>query len=151
VVTPVIHAVELEFSVGVTATLSAGDVDLPDGVALGEFSATLTPALGDPSEGVEFTESDGVFRAAFKYLIPGDGPFEVVLNAPDGWTVEVSPESPQEDINPASGQTATIDWTLQKHPGERRLSHRTDSRGPRVAPRLRKRPRDAAGAFLIGG
>jgi hypothetical protein len=111
VVTPVIHAVELEFTVGVTATLSA-DVDLPDGVALGDFTATLTPALGDPSEGVEFIESDGVFRAEFKYLIPGDGPFEVVLNAPDGWTVEVSPESSQE-VNPASGQTATIDWILQ--------------------------------------
>jgi hypothetical protein len=110
VMTPVIHAAEIQLTAGVTATLSAGDVELPEGVTLGDFTATLTPGAGDVSE-APFTESGGVFRAEFRYLIPSNGPFSVVLNAPEDWTVSVSPESPQV-VSPASGQTATIEWTL---------------------------------------
>lgn len=111
VMTPVIHAAEIGLTVGVTATLSAGDVELPAGYALGDFSATMTPAVGDESE-VSFTEANGAFSAEFRFLIPENGPFQVVLNAPDGLTIVVSPDSP-ESVSPASGETAIIDWVLQ--------------------------------------
>jgi hypothetical protein len=111
VMTPVIHAAEVGLTTGVTASLSAGDVTLPEGVTLADFSATLTPDVGDASE-VKFTESNGTFRAEFRFLIAENGPFGVTLNAPEGWSVGVSPVSPQV-VNPASGQTATVSWTLQ--------------------------------------
>lgn len=108
---PVIRGAELGLTVGVTVTLSAGDVELPDGFALGDFSATLTADAGDESE-VAFEEANGQFRAEFRFLMPDAGPFQVALNAPDGLTVTVAPESPQS-VDPASGQTATIDWVLE--------------------------------------
>lgn len=111
VMTPVIHAAEVGLTAGVTATLSAADVELPAGVTLSQFSATLTPAEGDPSEEA-FIELDGVFQAAFRFLIPANGPFEVELNAPDGVLIEVAPASLQS-VSPAGGQTATIDWVLE--------------------------------------
>lgn len=111
VMNPVIHAAEISLTAGVTATLDAGDVELPDGFDLADFSATLTPAEGDASE-VAFAEVGGVFRADFRFLIPANGPFEVELNAPDGLTVEVAPASPQS-VSPGSGEIATIDWVLE--------------------------------------
>lgn len=111
VMSPVIHAAEVGLTAGVTATLAAGDVELPEGFGLADFSATLTPAEGDASV-VAFEEMDDVFKANFRFLIPDNGPFEVVLNAPDGLVVEVAPASPQS-VSPGSGQTATIDWVLQ--------------------------------------
>jgi hypothetical protein len=111
VMAPVIHAAEIGMTAGVSVTLSAGEVNLPEGFALGDFSATLTPGEGDPST-VDFEDVNGVFRAEFRHLITDNGPFEVVLNAPAGLTVEVSPATPQQ-ASPASGQTATIDWVLQ--------------------------------------
>jgi hypothetical protein len=111
VMSPVIHAAEIGLTAGVSVSLSAGDVELPGEVTLGDFSATLTPAEGDVSE-LPFEEVNGVFRADFRFLIPSNGPFEVVLNAPAGLTVDVSPGSPQS-VAPASGQTAAIAWVLQ--------------------------------------
>jgi hypothetical protein len=115
VLTPVIHGAELQLTVGVDVTLSAGEVELPEGTTLGDFSATLTPDEGDAST-VPFEEVDGVFRAAFRYLVPENGPFEVQLDVPDGVSVAVSPPSPQV-VDPTSGQTATIAWVLE-HPGD---------------------------------
>jgi hypothetical protein len=111
VLTPVIHGAEIGLTVGVEVTLSAGEVELPEGITLADFSAMLTPEVGDAST-VAFEETGGVFRAAFRYLIPENGPFQVELQLPDGVDVTVSPASPQE-VDPASGQTATIDWVLQ--------------------------------------
>jgi len=111
VLNPVIHAAEVSLTAGVTATLSAGEVELPEGFTLGDFSATLTPAEGDPSE-VDFVEVDDVYRADFRFLIPANGPFEVQLNAPDGLTIGVAPDALQV-VSPGSGATATIDWVLQ--------------------------------------
>jgi hypothetical protein len=111
VMTPVIHGATIQEAAGIAATLGAGEVTLPEGFELGQFSATLTPAEGDTSR-VEFREVDGVFRADFRYLIAGQAPFQVRLNAPAGLAVTVAPTSPQS-VSPASGTTATIDWVLQ--------------------------------------
>jgi hypothetical protein len=111
VLTPVIHGAEIGLTVGVDVTLSAGEIELPEGITLADFSAKLTPEDGDASS-VAFEETDGVFRAAFRYLLPENGPFQVELELPDGVNLGVSPASPQL-VEPASGQTATIDWVLQ--------------------------------------
>jgi hypothetical protein len=110
---PVIHASEISLTVGIDVTLSAGDVTLPTGYDLGQFSATMLPAAGDTSR-VTFTDEDqdGTFSLAFGYLLPDDGPFNVRLNAPAGLTITVDPLSPQH-VDPGSGQTATVDWVLQ--------------------------------------
>jgi hypothetical protein len=111
VLTPVIHGAEIGLTVGVDVTLSAGEVELPEGITLADFSATLTPEVGDAST-VEFEETDGVFRAAFRYLIPDNGPFMVELELPEGVDEAVSPAP--EVVDPASGQTATIHWVLEQ-------------------------------------
>jgi hypothetical protein len=112
VLTPVIHGAELGLTAGVHVTLSAGDVELPEATTLASFKATLTPDDGD-AKTVAFEEIDGVFQAVFDYLIPGAGPFEVELDMPEGVDVAVSPDSPQV-VDPASGQTVTIEWVLQQ-------------------------------------
>lgn len=111
VMTPVIHATRLESVATILTTLSAGAVTLPDGYALDQFSATLTPTEGDTSR-VTFRAAGGEFRANFRFLVPEQGPFQVRLNAPDGLTVTVAPESPQS-VSPAAGESVDIDWVLQ--------------------------------------
>jgi hypothetical protein len=110
VLTPVIHGAEIGLTVGVEVTLSAGEVELPEGITLEDFSATLTPDDGDAST-VAFEETDGVFRAAFRFLLPENGPFMVELELPAGVDASVAPAP--EEVDPASGQTATIEWVLQ--------------------------------------
>lgn len=113
VMQPVIHAAEISLTSGVAVTLSAGDVTLPEGFDLGQFSATLLPETGDSSR-VAFADEDGneTYELAFQYLLPENGPFDIRLNAPEGLTVEVAPESPVT-VSPISGETAAVDWTLQ--------------------------------------
>jgi hypothetical protein len=111
VMNPVIRATQLQSVASIETTLSAGSVTLPDGYALEQFSATLTPAEGDTSR-VTFHSAGGKFRANFEFLAPEQGPFQVRLNAPDGLTVTVSPESPQS-VSPAAGESVEIDWVLQ--------------------------------------
>jgi hypothetical protein len=111
VMSPVIHGATIQSAAAIAATLGAGEVTLPDGFELGQFSATLTPAEGDTSR-VDFQEVNGVFRADFRYLMASNGPFQVRLNAPEGLIVTVAPASPQS-VSPASGETADIDWVLQ--------------------------------------
>lgn len=111
VMNPVIHGAEVSLTSGVAVTLSTGDVTLPEGFALSDFSATLTPTDGDTSR-VAFQAVDGVHRVDFRFLIPTAGPFQVRLNVPAGLTAETAPASPQT-VNPASGETATVDWVLQ--------------------------------------
>lgn len=113
VMTPVIHASEIELTAGAEVTLSAGDVTLPEGYELDQFSATLLPTSSDSSR-VAFTDSDedGIFEAAFVYVLPETGPFEVRLNAPDGLVVTTDPTSPQP-LSLSSGQVGVINWVLQ--------------------------------------
>ncbi|MDX1675864.1 MAG: DUF4382 domain-containing protein [Longimicrobiales bacterium] len=113
VMTPVIRGADIGLTAGIDVTLSEGDVELPAGYALGDFSATMLPTTGDDAQ-VAFTDDDGngTFEVSFQFLIPGDGPFEVRLNAPEGLDVTVDPGSPAT-VSPASGETAAIDWTLQ--------------------------------------
>lgn len=113
VMEPVIHASEIELTGGIAVTLSDGDVTLPEGFDLGQFSATMLPAVGDSSR-VDFADDDGdgTYELAFRYLITDNGPFDVRLNAPEGLTVTVDPASPAT-VDPASAETATVDWVLQ--------------------------------------
>lgn len=110
---PVIHWADMSFTAGADVTLSAGEVTLPEGFDLGQFSATLLPTTGDSAR-VDFTDddTDGIFEVGFHPLIPDNGPFDIRLNAPDGLTVEVDPASPVT-VSPASDETATVDWVLQ--------------------------------------
>lgn len=113
VMQPVIHGSEISLTSGIAVTLSEGDVTLPAGFDLGQFSATMLPAESDSSR-VDFADDDGdgTYELDFRFLIPDNGPFDVRLNAPDGLTVTVDPVSPAT-VSPASGETATVDWVLQ--------------------------------------
>ncbi len=113
VMEPVIHASNIRLTGGIAVTLSEGDVTLPEGYDLSQFSATMLPAVGDSSR-VDFADddSDEIYELAFRYLITDNGPFDVRLNAPEGLTVTVDPVSPAT-VDPASGETATVDWILQ--------------------------------------
>lgn len=113
VMDPVIHGGHIDFTAGVDVTLSAGEVTLPEGFELGQFSATLVPTTGDNST-LDFTDpdDDGIFEASFLFLFPEDGPWDVELNSPEGLTVTVDPASPVT-VSPATGETAEVNWTLQ--------------------------------------
>lgn len=113
VMSPVIHASEIELTAGAEVTLSAGDVTLPEGYELGQFSATLLPTSSDSSR-VTFTDSDddGIFEALFSFVLPETGPFEVRLNAPEGLVVTTDPTSPQP-LSLSSGEVGVVNWVLQ--------------------------------------
>lgn len=110
---PVIHWSEISLSAAAEVTLDTGDVSLPEGFDLGQFSATLLPTTGDSAR-VDFTDenTDGIYEVGFYFLIPDNGPFDIRLNAPEGLTVDVDPDSPAT-VSPASGETAIVDWVLQ--------------------------------------
>lgn len=110
---PVIHGSDISLTAGIDVTLDTGEVSLPTGYELGQFSATMLPTEGDSSR-VSFTDDDedGIFELGFRYLMPDHGPFDVRLNSPDGLTVTVDPSSPV-GVSPASGETAVVDWVLQ--------------------------------------
>lgn len=113
VMQPVIHTSDISLTVGIAVTLSASDGTLPAGYTLGDFSATMVPTIGDQST-VDFTgaEGDETFDAAFRFLLPDNGPFDVQLNSPDGLFVDVSPDSPVT-VSPASGETAEVNWVIE--------------------------------------
>jgi hypothetical protein len=110
VMNPVIHGAVIQHAASIVTTLSAGEVELPEGITLEDFSVTLTPAVGDTSV-VVYEEVDDVFWARFLYLIADNGPFELTLNAPEGWTVTADPSSPRT-VSVASGETVQVDWVL---------------------------------------
>ena len=110
---PVIHWAEVSLTGAAEVTLSAGEVELPGETGLDDFSATLTPTEGDPkTEAFAYNDTDDVYEVLFDFLIPDNGPFEIELMAPEGLTVTVDPASPQI-VEPGSGETVTVDWTLQ--------------------------------------
>jgi hypothetical protein len=110
VMNPVIDGAELHLAASVIVTLSAGDVELPGGVDLDQFAAWLTPAEGDVADEA-FVDDGGVVRAAFRYLIADNGPFDLELIAPEGFTATLTPGSPLQAA-PGPGQTATVEWVL---------------------------------------
>lgn len=113
VMQPVIHASDISLTAGVEVTLSAGEVELPVGFELSDFSATLDPMVGDSSR-VTFVEGDtqGVYEVSFRFLLPDNGPFEVRLNSPDALVVTVDPDA-AATLNLTSGETGSVDWVLQ--------------------------------------
>jgi hypothetical protein len=110
VMAPVIHGAAIQHAAAIQTTLSAGEVVLPETVALTDFSVTLTPAEGDVLNAA-FQEVDEVFVARFPYLIAGNGPFELRVNAPEGFTVAVDPASPRTE-SVASAETVYVNWVI---------------------------------------
>lgn len=115
VMTPVIHTSDITLTGGVEVTLDTGEVSLPDGVGLADFSVTMLPADGDSSRvafEADADDEDAPWAAAFRFLIPELGPFDFRLNAPEGWIVTVDPASPTR-VELDSGASATVDWVIQ--------------------------------------
>jgi hypothetical protein len=116
VMRPALKATEFQTSGSVSATLALADtVTLPvvDSiqVALGAFSATLTPAAGGDAKQVQLTDSDGdgVFEAKFVYLFPGD--YALGFAAPEGVTFTTNPTLPHT-VTLDSGATVSADFTV---------------------------------------
>jgi hypothetical protein len=110
VMTPVIHGAAIQHAAAIETTLSAGEVVLPDTVALSDFSVTVTPTEGDVLTAA-FQEVNEVYVARFLYLIADNGPFELRVNAPEGFTVEVDPASPRTE-SVASAETVYVNWVI---------------------------------------
>lgn len=110
---PAISEAGFVLMAAIDATLSPGDVSIPSGVDLADFSATLLPATGDSAR-VDFADAgnDGTFEVSFGSKHPDDGPFDVRLNPPSDVSISVTPSSPAT-VSPAGGQTASVDWVLQ--------------------------------------
>lgn len=118
VMNPVIHGAEIHLTAAIVVTLSAGEVELPEGVELGDFGVTLVDDTGEErSAAFEPVEGEDFYRAVFEFLIPSNGPFVATLDAPEGWTADVAPASPQE-LSPGSGATVQLDWVLQEIVGD---------------------------------
>lgn len=101
---PVIHATELEFSGSILTRVQLADtVDLPeiDGepVTLADFRAALLASDGeggfDPEAevAVEDPDGDGIFQAAFEFLVPGQD-HQIDLLPPEGLTITTEPGTP---------------------------------------------------------
>lgn len=115
VMTPVIHTSEIGLTGGVEVTLDTGEVSLPDGVELADFSVTMLPADGDSARitfEVDADDEAAPWGAAFRFLIPEQGPFDFRLNAPEGWAVTVDPASPTR-VELDSGASALVEWVIQ--------------------------------------
>lgn len=112
VMNPVIHTSEIALTGGVEVALDPGEVSLPDGIELDDFSVTMLPAEGDSARVAFEADDDGDYGVSFVFLIPSHGPFDFRINAPDGWMVTVDPESPTR-VELDSGATARVDWEIQ--------------------------------------
>lgn len=90
---PVAHAVDFGLSSSITVTLALDeDVELPEGVTLGDFAAHIADEADNTKEEA-FEDSDGTWSASFGHLLPGEG-WELTLVVPEGLTVETSDELP---------------------------------------------------------
>jgi hypothetical protein len=83
---PVCKATDIVMTGTLAVTLDLGrsgegTLQLPEGLALGDFSAVLTPAAGGDQVTVPFAaDTAGAFGVVFKYLAPGD--YLLTLKAP---------------------------------------------------------------------
>jgi hypothetical protein len=115
VMTPVVHAVDFVVTGSLTTTVrTAPGVSLPivtgHQVTLGEFKAALTNGAGSREE-LPMTDanSDGVYEAAFRFLIPGS--YSVDLVGPATITFATTPAHPLA-VQVGSGATTRSDFTL---------------------------------------
>jgi hypothetical protein len=91
VMTPVIHASDFSLTGNVEVTLELDEeVELPDGVTLADFSATLDRS-GDIIT-VDFEEANGVHSLTFQFLEPGN--YEVDIVAPEGFVFTADRDLP---------------------------------------------------------
>lgn len=110
VMQPVVRGSEVQLTGGIDVTLELGaDVAMPDGFALGDFQATLDTEVVP----VPFTDGDGdgVYQAAFLFLDPANGPFDVGVTGPDGITWTLDPVAPQT-VSLSSGGQQTVAFTI---------------------------------------
>jgi hypothetical protein len=104
---PVVHAVDFSLSSSITVTLALGeDVELPEGVTLGDFAAHLADEWDNTKEEA-FEESNGTWSAIFRYLLPGES-WELTLVLPGAVaSVETDPELPL-DVETQSGTAVEV-------------------------------------------
>ena len=108
---PVVNAAEITTAAGVTVTLAKpAALTLPTGVAMTDFRAVLENAEGSKEE-LAFSDAngDGVFEAAFQFVLPGD--YSVNLAAPTGVTFTTTETRPTA-VTLASGGSATVSFNL---------------------------------------
>lgn len=114
VMSPVIRGANMELTAGTTVTLALADgVTLPEiggtQVELGDFTAVLDDGEGNTKEAA-FTSVEGVFTAAFPYLMTGTS-WSLQVSGPDGLTFTTDPALPI-DVTTSSGETAQFDLVI---------------------------------------
>jgi hypothetical protein len=105
---PVIHAVEFNLSSSITVNLALDDeVELPEGVSLGDFAAHVEDGDGNTKEEA-FEESNGTWSASFRYLLPGVT-WELTLVLPEEGveSVDTDPGLPL-DVETLSGTDVEV-------------------------------------------
>jgi hypothetical protein len=107
---PVVHAVDFSLSSSITVTLALGeDVELPEGMTLGDFAAHIADESDNTKE-EGFEESNGTWSSVFRYLLPGES-WELTLVVPEGLTVQTSPELPLT-VETLSGTDVEVPLTI---------------------------------------
>lgn len=113
VMTPVVHATDLQTGAGAEFSLALGSgVTLPAvagaGVTLADFKATIDKDGDVITE--SFVESNGTFKVNFRFLEPGRS-YPVTFVAPAGLTVTLDPAFPTS-ITTSAGATVRQSFTI---------------------------------------
>ena len=108
VMRPVVRANDLAFTGGYDVTLAlADDVELPEGVTLADFSVELDK--DGETILVPFADTEGVYIAGLRYLVPGVYPVAVV--APEGYAITTDLDLPF-DLSILSGESGEATLTI---------------------------------------
>jgi len=114
VMDPVVRGASMDLTSSVTVTLALGDgITLPEvsgsQVGLGDFKAVLSDGGSDVKEAV-FADVDGVYTAAFPYLMPATD-WTLEISGPTGLTFTTDPALPM-NVSTSSGQDQHIDLKI---------------------------------------
>ncbi len=114
VMDPVVRGASMDLTSSATVTLALADgVTLPligdAEVGLGDFTAQLSDGEGDVKEAT-FVPVDGVYTAAFPYLMPGTT-WTLEITGPAGLSFTTAPALPLE-VSASSGQDQHFDLEI---------------------------------------
>lgn len=114
VMDPVVRGASMDLTSSVTVTLAMADgVTLPEvggsQVGLGDFKAVLSDGGSDVKEAA-FVDVDGVYTAAFPYLMPATD-WSLEISGPTGLTFTTDPTLPM-DVSTSSGQDQRFDLKI---------------------------------------
>ncbi|HSJ24498.1 MAG TPA: DUF4382 domain-containing protein [Longimicrobiales bacterium] len=109
VMTPVIHATDLQLTGSVEFSLALGeDISLPEGFELGDFAVVLDRNGDEITE--SFVEVDDAFKVRFNFLVGGES-YPVSLKVPEGLTVSLDPAFPAT-VEAPSGSALQMAFTI---------------------------------------